>query len=249
MGHEIQQLLGAYVLGALEPDERRALEAHLQGCTECQNELAEYQQVSEGLLHVARPNPPDAGLRARLAKRIGRPDGVVTSQLRRPSLGRALPFAIGGLGVLLLAVNAGLFFETRKLARRGEELLAQQQASQTALALASYPDSRTTLVHQETIRGTFVYEPNSPVAVLNAWGLPPLPRDQTYQLWLVNSDGTRSSGALFTPDESQAFVSILVRSSIPLGEVLGFGVTIEPGGGSPEPTGRRVLGADLEHTP
>lgn len=249
MGHEIQQLLGAYVLGALEPDERRALEAHLQACTECQDELAEYRQVSEGLLHVARSVPPGSGLRARLATRIGRSEGIVSLRHPRPGLNRALQFAIGGLGVLLLAVNAGLFLETRRLTRRGEELLAQQQASQTALALASYPDSRITLVQQWTIRGTFVYDPNSPVAVLNAWGLPQLPPNQAYQLWLLNSDGTRSSGALFAPGESQDFVSVLVRSPVPFGEVLGFGVTIEPGGGSLEPTGRRVLGADLEHTP
>lgn len=247
MEHEIQQLLGAYVLGAIDPEERKLLEAHLENCQACQAALAEYQQVGEGLLHLAGPVPPDPRLRARLATRIGEPEGIVPP--RRLALGRALQLAIGGLGVLLLAVNAGLFIETRALNRRGEDLLAQQQVSQTALALATYSDSKTAVVQEQSIRGTFVYEGSFPVAVFNVWGLPPLPVDQAYQLWLVSADGTRSSGALFTAPESQDFVSVLVRSPIPLGEVLSFGVTIEPGGGSPEPTGPRVLGVDINPSP
>lgn len=37
---ELRTDLGAYVLGALEPDERRDFERHLDGCTSCRDEVA-----------------------------------------------------------------------------------------------------------------------------------------------------------------------------------------------------------------
>ena len=37
--HDEQTLAAAYVLGALEPDERRAFEAHVAGCATCAEEI------------------------------------------------------------------------------------------------------------------------------------------------------------------------------------------------------------------
>ena len=43
MSHqELRRSLASYVLGALGPAERRELEAHLAGCTDCREELASY---------------------------------------------------------------------------------------------------------------------------------------------------------------------------------------------------------------
>ena len=46
--------LGAYVLGALEPDERRRVEEHLETCPACAAELAEFAPLP-ALLDRARP--------------------------------------------------------------------------------------------------------------------------------------------------------------------------------------------------
>jgi anti-sigma factor RsiW len=46
--------LGAYVLGALEPDERAEFGAHLRGCATCTGELAEFQGLP-ALLDRVRP--------------------------------------------------------------------------------------------------------------------------------------------------------------------------------------------------
>ena len=46
--------LGAYVLGALEPDERSAIEDHLRGCATCSAELAGLQGLP-ALLARVRP--------------------------------------------------------------------------------------------------------------------------------------------------------------------------------------------------
>lgn len=50
--------LGAYVLGALEPDEVRAVDEHLAGCAEARKELAELEEMKEFLGEV----PPEAFL-------------------------------------------------------------------------------------------------------------------------------------------------------------------------------------------
>jgi anti-sigma factor RsiW len=56
-GHD-QTLLGAYVLGALDPYETRSVEAHLAGCAECRWELNELGAIRNALNEV----PPEAFL-------------------------------------------------------------------------------------------------------------------------------------------------------------------------------------------
>jgi hypothetical protein len=53
---EVSAALGAYVLGALEPDERREVADHLRGCASCSAELAEFDGLPELL---ARVRPED----------------------------------------------------------------------------------------------------------------------------------------------------------------------------------------------
>ena len=55
--HDHSQL-GAYALGALEPDEVRSVDEHLAGCAECRDELAGFEEIKEFLGEV----PPEAFL-------------------------------------------------------------------------------------------------------------------------------------------------------------------------------------------
>ena len=58
MTNHVQTLLGAYVLGALEPAEVREVEEHLPGCADCRQELAELGEMKLILGEV----PPEAFL-------------------------------------------------------------------------------------------------------------------------------------------------------------------------------------------
>ncbi len=53
----MRELLGAHVLGGLEPADRQAVEGHLPGCADCRAELARYAPLP-GLLRLA----PDPGV-------------------------------------------------------------------------------------------------------------------------------------------------------------------------------------------
>ena len=70
-----RELLGAYLLGHLAPEERVGLEAHLDGCAECRAELAELRPVSGALAaadpkHLGAPPEPPAELADRVYARV-----------------------------------------------------------------------------------------------------------------------------------------------------------------------------------
>jgi anti-sigma-K factor RskA len=73
--------------------------------------------------------------------------------------------------------------------------------------------------------------------------LPVLDKNHAYQLWLIK-DGQRTSGGVFSvgPD---GYGALWVTAPKPLLDYPNFGVTIEPAGGSPGPTGEKVLGGGL----
>ena len=70
----------------------------------------------------------------------------------------------------------------------------------------------------------------------------PLDDAQQYQLWLIR-DGERTSGGVFSVSQS-GYTAMQVYSREPLASFDAFGITIEPYGGSPGPTGDKVLGGD-----
>jgi anti-sigma-K factor RskA len=71
--------------------------------------------------------------------------------------------------------------------------------------------------------------------------LPVLGEDHEYQLWLIDENEERTSGAVFSVSDD-GYGSVWVGAPEPLISYPAFGVTIEPLGGSPQPTGERVLG-------
>ena len=70
--------------------------------------------------------------------------------------------------------------------------------------------------------------------------LPPLPKDSTYQIWLLSSGEPVSAGT-FVPDTNGRYsmaTSTLTRNQLP---VTGVSVTVERAGGNGAPTGRVML--------
>jgi anti-sigma-K factor RskA len=66
-----------------------------------------------------------------------------------------------------------------------------------------------------------------------------------YQLWLIRG-GQRTSGGVFSiRDEKDGYGYLVVQAPDSLLSYDSFGVTIEPHGGSPGPTGNKVMGSDL----
>jgi anti-sigma factor ChrR (cupin superfamily) len=70
----VREQAALYALGALEADEVRAYEGHLEGCAVCAAEVESFAAVVRDLGHVAAPAPVDPALRAKVFDRIAAED-------------------------------------------------------------------------------------------------------------------------------------------------------------------------------
>ncbi|HEV2764529.1 MAG TPA: anti-sigma factor [Pyrinomonadaceae bacterium] len=71
MEHETyREMLSEAALGALGPEDERALEAHLRECDACRAERDELRDVAALLAHTVAPVAPPAELRSRILDRI-----------------------------------------------------------------------------------------------------------------------------------------------------------------------------------
>jgi len=240
--------LAAYALGALDADEIRALETHLETCKDCRSELAEYQSVIAGLLQSFPPQAPPPSLRSKLAAQLpsqqARTPNLFAGFFRRFSLVKVAAFVVI---VILLGINIYSSFQIRELQRQQAALAERLSNDQIALSMLAYPSTQSLVVNPDVqnLAGSMLVDKEKRIAVLVLWNLPPLEAGQTYQAWLIDADGNRVSGGLFAPVEEARYTTTTIRAPAPMGEFEGLGVTVEPEGGSEGPTGPRVLAVDL----
>ncbi|MFD0344749.1 anti-sigma factor [Streptomyces sp. NPDC127117] len=228
-------LAAAYALGALGPDERKDFNAHLQACEACRQEAAEFEATAARLA-AAVAQPPHASAKSQVMAAI---DGVrqlpprVPSTTSAPALGsilrrRALPLALAA-SVAAAALGGVALWQ----AENGQDLKqqarqARQRLDEVSTVLAA-PDART--VHGRAANGaltTVVASDRQNKAVFTAANLPAPGAGQTYQLWLAH-DGTMRPAGLINHDGT----IVLTGNPADAGAV---GLTLEPAGGSPQPT-------------
>jgi anti-sigma-K factor RskA len=242
---EIESMIPAYALGALDSGEASFVDNHLDGCPDCRQLADQHKAIAEALLELPSPQAPPAYLRRRIVSRIkAEPVPAHTSAERRP--GWSLPRLAFGLGlVALVVVNLLLLRRIDSLVEQQGALQAKVDRNQTAMAVLSYPTSKVVEVDGDSVFGTLVYDPARRLAVLYAWGLPDLPADQSYQAWLRDPSGGRVSAGLFQVEPGDQFSLLVLHSPSPIEQFAGLGVTVEPSGGSPGPTTAPILTADL----
>lgn len=231
----------AYVLGSLDADERQSLELHLKDCEWCQAELVSYRNVSENLLLAATPHDPPVALRKRIQARL--PSAQKAN--RRRFTWPLSQFGIAAVITLLIVVNIFSFSQILLLRSQQNRLLHQVETSQIAMAMLSYPDTQTISLDGQGIVGTLLLDKNRNIALLTIWNLPQVQTDQTYQIWLIDPQGERTSAGVFQPESELPFTSASIYSHDELTDYVGLGVTIEPAGGSDEPTGERLFIVDF----
>jgi hypothetical protein len=126
--------LGAYVLGALAPDQARAVDAHLTGCADCRREIAELTEL-RGMLDTVPQEaffdgPPDDGelLLQRTLRQLRAQQGGQPSRARFPA-------AAGVVVIALAALGSGVLLG-RQTAPSGEAQGPQTQAPQSSVVQA-----------------------------------------------------------------------------------------------------------------
>ncbi len=253
---QITELLPEYVLGALPPAEASDVQAHVAWCTDCRAALADYEAVTDGLLYAVPQVTAPARLEADLRRRIRPADVAIKPPARlgwrerwaglfQPPWRYVTIVAMAAV-VLLVVTNVYWLGALNQLQAQQASLAQRVEAQQLALNLLAAGGRSVALQGDAPnlqVTGAFVYAPDQHEAVLMVEGLPRLPPDRTYQLWLTYED-RRDSGGLFTVD-AQGQGTLIVRVSGPLKNYDGCGVTVEPLGGSATPTTPRVIGGKL----
>lgn len=232
----VLDLLPAYALGSLEADELRRVEEHLVSCLVCRKESQAFQTVAEELSLAAPASLPSPDLRDRLMQRVqaSRPMERASSPVpARPFWERLLP--VWGLTSLFLIL--GLALSTLSLWQRINHL----EFATAPGGMRAVPLSATNNAPQAT--GFVLISADGDDGALVVDGLPSLGESQQYQLWLIR-DGQRTSGAIFSTDE-KSYGGTRIRAPRRLTDYAAVDVTIEPTGGSSQPTGKPVLAGPL----
>lgn len=221
-------LTGAYALDALPEEERRAFEAHLAGCDSCRAEVGEFLETA-GVLGASLAEAPPVHLRRDVLSAIDRTrqePPVTRIHARQPTV-RWWQNAIAPAAAILVIAVIGLTALISNLNGRIDELEAYTTrvvdvlAAEDAVAISAEGTDARLFVSADREAG-----------VLLASGLQDLPDELTYELWLIGADGAVPAG-LFDVGEDGRVAQVLTGS---MDDVIAVGVTVEPAGGSPEPT-------------
>ncbi|MEO3812657.1 anti-sigma factor [Sphaerisporangium sp. B11E5] len=245
MTHDAHTLAGAYALYAIDdPADEARFEEHLARCAECAEEARGLRETTARLgAAVARQPSPD--LRSRVMAEIGQvrqlPPAVTPVPSRRAkAAGRSVwwPRLATGLAAacLAVAVVAGV------VAVRVQDMLDRERAGGRAVAaVLAAPDART--VSRDTPGGaaTVVVSRGENQMVFFSAGLAPLPDGKTYQLWRIGPRGALPSGLTEPGDDGHTPPMVLGE----IGDATTVGVTVEPDGGSPQPSSDPVVAVPL----
>lgn len=238
MTADIHTLTGAYAADALDDEERRFFERHLDDCGACAQEVAELQATTARLgAAVAVPPPPD--LRARVLAEVERTrqdkPRMSPGRVGRPSwTGRLAPVAAA---FALLVVGAGAVVGYYQ----GQMGALEERQARVDEVMAA-PDARMVESHGEDgAMARAVVSPSMGEAVLVVDRMAPAPSEHTYELWLIDDDGATPAG-MFDIGDTGRTTQLL---SGDFDGAYAIGVTVEPMGGSPEPTSDPVMMLEL----
>ena len=234
-------LKDAYALGALPDDERATVEAYLALHPEHQAEIDDMVGIA-GLLALAPPEQePPADLRRRLMQ-VVESEAVQPRAAESPEsswfswLGGFRNVALGAAAVLVVGLfswNVLLQQDVQDLRGQVEEARSANEAQQTReIALDgtwAEQGARAEVTALKDDRAILVVE-----------DMPSMPDDRTGQVWVIRDEKPEPSG-LLEPSGNMAATAITTN----LRGADAIAVTVEPAGGSDEPTSDPVLVQEL----
>ncbi|MPY97791.1 MAG: hypothetical protein GEU97_07285 [Actinophytocola sp.] len=238
MNADIHTLTGAYALHALSESERVAFEEHLAECAACRKEVSELQETAVRLGSAFATPPPDS-LKQNVLASIRRvrqlpPDegSIVPLRGRRwPQRATALAAAAAAIAAIVLGSQVVRLDDE---ASRAKQQLAEVSSRYEAVAdMIAARNTKIMAAEAGDMRATVVVSPQHGKVAFLPKDVPEPGKDKTYQLWLIGPDGAHSAGLL--PDKDTPVVADTIEGATVLG------VTIEPEGGSKQPTTDPVM--------
>ena len=242
---DLHSLAGPYALDALEAgSERDRFTRHLSRCQSCAAEVKGFREVATAMAFAAAAEPP-AELRDRVLTAVARtrqlPPEVSTHERPRRTRAR-VPWVPWLSGVVATAsIVVAVLFGLAQAHTRDE--LNQVRAENQAISLLLSAPRAQLLTHEITHGGvaTVVLAADRHELAVVTTGLPALPPGKVYQLWLIGKPKTVSAGLL--PAAKNGQTPAVLATGVVKGDTLGL--TVEPAGGSAQPTTTPILALPL----
>lgn len=271
MVHEnYKEMLAAQALSALDAEDARSLEAHLQGCAECRSQLSEWEATSVMLSFDAEPLEPSPLLRVRIIEATrtdtsvggrpgenaqstrGRSANIVAMPPRQGSWSGVQTWVAVAAGLVFVALGASLFVlwkqntaARQELARLSEQVReAQQQLvrQREAIEIVAAPGTR-----MSELAGTKLMPGAHAMLAYDRDGrailmAKGLPPAPAGKAYQLwfIAGGRPMPGRVFTTDDSGAG---MLNDHVPAEALTAavFAITLEPEGGVQAPTGAIYL--------
>lgn len=221
---DLHSMIAPYALNALDSQERARFDIHLQQCAHCRVELAGFHATAARLGDVSSQAPP-AELRDRLMTAVAsalqeRPAVVAltqSSRIRRtlPRLAMAAAFLVGTVGVGGFVVERGQAGDERAVTMAITSVLAAPDADTKSKSFKEGGNVR------------LITSASRDSAVIFANDMPGLEDGKVYQVWMIKGSSPTSQGTFKTRGTT------IMKG---LTDVDRVAITIEPSGGSKQPT-------------
>lgn len=235
MSTDVHSLTGAFALDALGPEESEEFRRHLEACQVCLDDVRDFRRAAArmGAAEAVQP-PPDlkgrvlaaAARTPQMPPRVAEPVGA-----RLARAGRAparLRWLVAAAAVVAIA-GGGVV---------GIQAVTDDPAlAPGAVQVFEAPDARTATV--ETANGgkvtVGVSSERNEMAV-DTRDLPDPGEGRVYQVWSVHDEQMQSAAVLSDPDSGASM-------ELP-GEDTEVAITVEPEGGSEQPSGDPIIQVD-----
>ncbi len=209
--HEIEELLGAYALDAVDPDERARVEAHLVDCASCRAEVDEHLEVVAVL--SGSPAKPSGSVWEAIAARTAEapiPATVVPMPRRSASRTWSATWVSSIAAAVAVILAIGFIAQANRIGDLDAQVSAQTEQIATltaaldtdplvraATAALDVPGATVANLTGEDAAGAMliVVLPDGTGYVYEST-LQDLPDDLTYQLWAVVDGKIISAGVL-----------------------------------------------------
>ena len=240
---DIEELLPAFALNALSPDEAALVESHVESCLWCAALVRENLQVAAALARAAVPSPAPEALRDRVMRAIPREARRRREETRpRVSFGQIAVGAMASVAIVLLAAsiavgvrmsskidgleqeNGALATRIGLMAEKDDKLVEMSMEQRSISYVMASPDSQVLSLEvgesAPKARGMLMISGEGRTAILMAYGLQPSSEVGAYHVWLRKGDEPASMGDLWVDESNWGVLRLWPDQPITLFQLL-----------------------------
>ncbi len=233
----VTDLLPAYTLNALDTEEALEVSRHVEMCDKCYGELLAYRHLADRIALGAPGASAPPELKTRLMAHIH----AAAARVRRTPVllwGKRLPL-VPRFTVVVWSVAAVVAI----IALTAINVVQWEQANQAVTTSVEAGLKTIRLKGTELAplaKGMLVISSDGKHGLLFVDGLPVLEARRVYQAWLGEAEAPFSAGLIDLQDRGYGWLEVS-SDDRELVDYPSLRITIEPAGGSPNPTGKAVL--------